>query len=101
MGPLAQRDSVRPGANIRGGRSLAFTMAGCDATCTKQSVLISRRPPRLWGRWATLLVAPMGVSGVSRSQQLLSASPYGRSCFDFVPERPQLGLPATSSTMPW
>ena len=62
---------------------------------------------RLWAaaapvdRRATLLAAPMVVSGVSQSQPLLSASPFGRSCFDFVPERPQLGLPATSSTMPW
>jgi hypothetical protein len=39
--------------------------------------------------------------GVSRSQRLLSVSPYGQSCFDFVPERPQLNLPVTSSTMPW
>jgi hypothetical protein len=61
---------------------------------------------RLWaaaapvGRRATLLAAPVRC-GASRPQRLLSASPYGRSCFDFVPERPRLGLLATSSTMPW
>jgi len=55
---------------------------------------------RRQGRWATLL-AERVQGGASRSQLPLSAVPYGRSCFDFVRERPLLSLRATSSTMPW